>query len=324
MKDDKILQRYVEGNASKEEVKEVLDWLDADEAHVREFMALHKLNDIAVLNKSASTHNDKLPANKSKKHYGKIAYEWLKIAAIFAICWIGIRYFYADKKTSPDPVRYQTLFIPAGQRAELTLPDSTKVWLNASTQLIYPVSFGNNQNHRTVTLDGEAYFEVKRNDKQPFIIKTKTMDVHVLGTELNVMAYSAVSAAQVALLKGAADIKTTTDNATGIARKHSMKINEQVTLRNGRLDTSRIEDFEYFKWKDGLLCFNDEPVETMIEKLQLYFDIRIKVENKNLHQYNYTGKFRTKDGVEQVLKVLQLEHHFTYTRDNELNLITIR
>lgn len=315
MADKSAVQRYVEGNASEEEIRLVVDWLDADDANVREFMALHKLHDIAVLNKSETEQTNF--EVKSKKYYRKIAFECLKIAAIVLFCWVGTRF--VDQKGSPVPpsVDYYTLFVPAGQRAEMLLPDSTKVWLNANTRLVYPSDFGGR--NRLVKLDGEAYFDVKRKEEKPFIVRLEKLDIEVLGTEFNVNSYSGHINSHIALLKGEIAIKSPYSSLI-----YTMKRNEQAQLENGKLKVSKINDYDYFKWKDGLLCFNNEPVTSIIEKLQLVFDVTIDVNRTDLLAFYYTGKFRTKDGVEQVLKVLQLEHHFTYERNNELNLITIQ
>jgi len=315
-----LLQRYVEGNVSEEETRKVVDWLDKDAANVREFMALHKLYDISLFNKPDGDRSAHIKI-RNVKTYKKVAYELLKIAAVFMFSLFILQRFLNKPEDVATDTAYQTLFVPAGQRAELTLPDGTRVWLNAKTKLVYPIDFGTGK--RTVTLDGEAYFDVKRNVKQPFIVKTNTMDINVLGTEFNIMAYSELHATEIALLKGEVDIRTA-GKGSGLSKKHIMNVNEHATLHNGQLTLSQIDDFDYFKWKDGLLCFNNETVAFIIDKLQLYFDIKIDVERKELLAYKYTGKFRTKDGVEQVLKVLQLEHKFTYTRDNELNLITIK
>ena len=93
---------------------------------------------------------------------------------------------------------------------------------------------------------------------------------------------------------------------------------------NGILKKDTIKHENYFLWKEGLICFYDEPVDKMIEKLQLYYDVKIDVQNKSLLKNRYSGKFRTKDGVEHVLKVLQLNNKFSYEKDNDLNLITIK
>lgn len=79
----------------------------------------------------------------------------------------------------------------------------------------------------------------------------------------------------------------------------------------------------YFLWREGLLCFNDISVRDMIEKLKLYYGVDIVVNNTRILKNRYTGKFRTKDGVEHVLKVLKLNNKFTYTKNDETNVITI-
>lgn len=311
--DKKTLQRYVEGNVSPEEIDEVVDWLDADESHVREYMALHKLYDISVFNQ---------PQNKSTRKKGiqipfrKICIELAKIAAVLILFWGGTKLLNTSDIEKKE-MTYQTLYVPAGQRAELILPDSTKVWVNASSKLVYPTSF--EQGIRQVELNGEAYFEVTHNEKQPFIVKTNQIDIQVLGTEFNVKAYTGSNDFEVALLRGCVELQSPL-----LRKSYRMNEKEFASLQNEKLRVSTITDYEYFKWKEGLMCFNNESVEAIIDKLRLYFDINIEVQNEKLLKSRYSGKFRTKDGIEQVLKVLQIENKFTYTKNNDLNLITIK
>lgn len=312
--DKDILQRYVEGNVSPEEIIAVVDWLDADESHVREFMALHKLNDISLLNQPDS----KVDVQKKKKTitFRQIGYELAKIAAILILFWGGTK-LYETTSVKENVIAYQTLYVPAGQRAELILPDSTHVWLNARSKLVYPISFG--KDIRQVELNGEAYFDVIHNEKQPFVVKTPQMDIQVLGTEFNVTAYSNSSDFEVALLRGCIEL-----SSPRLSSNYRMKEKEHIRLQNNKLISKDISDYDYFRWKEGLICFNNESVATIIEKLKLYYDIDIEVYNQKFINSRYTGKFRTKDGIEQVLRVLQIEHKFTYTKNNDLNLITIK
>ena len=312
--DKDILQRYVEGNVSPEEIITVVDWLDADESHVREFMALHKLNDISLLNQPDS----KVDVQKKKKTitFRQIGYELSKIAAILILFWGGTK-LYETTSVKENVIAYQTLYVPAGQRAELILPDSTHVWLNARSKLVYPISFG--KDIRQVELNGEAYFDVIHNEKQPFVVKTPQMDIQVLGTEFNVTAYSSSSDFEVALLRGCIEL-----SSPRLSSNYRMKEKEHIRLQNNKLISKDISDYDYFRWKEGLICFNNESVATIIEKLKLYYDIDIEVYNQKFINSRYTGKFRTKDGIEQVLRVLQIEHKFTYTKNNDLNLITIK
>ena len=310
--DKEILQRYVEGNVNPEEIIAVVDWLDADENNVREFMALHKLNDISLLNQA-----DNRADNQKKKRtvsFRKIGYELAKIAAILIIFWGGTKLFETNT-TEESIITYQTLYVPAGQRAELILPDSTRVWLNAHSKLIYPVSFG--KGNRQVELNGEAYFDVVHNEKQPFIVKTRQMDIQVLGTEFNVTSYS--SDFEVSLLRGCIEL-----SSPNLSSTYRMKEKEHIKLKNNKLIINNITDYDYFRWKEGLICFNNESVATIIEKLKLYYDINIETHNKKFLNSRYSGKFRTNDGIEQVLKVLQKEHKFRYTKNNDVNLITIK
>ena len=312
--DKDILQRYVEGNVSPEEIITVVDWLDADESHVREFMALHKLNDISLLNQPDS----KVDVQKKKKTitFRQIGYELAKIAAILILFWGGTK-LYETTSVKENVIAYQTLYVPAGQRAELILPDSTHVWLNARSKLVYPISFG--KDIRQVELNGEAYFDVIHNEKHPFVVKTPQMDIQVLGTEFNVTAYSSSSDFEVALLRGCIEL-----SSPRLSSNYRMKEKEHIRLQNNKLISKDISDYDYFRWKEGLICFNNESVATIIEKLKLYYDIDIEVYNQKFINSRYTGKFRTKDGIEQVLRVLQIEHKFTYTKNNDLNLITIK
>ncbi len=168
-------------------------------------------------------------------------------------------------------------------------------------------------------MDGEGYFDVAKDAEKPFTVKTEKYDIRVLGTEFNVTAYSASSNFETSLLKGSVEVSSSDTHTTV-----RLEPNTRTYIENGKLKKGIIEHDTYFLWKEGLICFYDEPVGKMIEKLELYYDVKIDVQNKELLRNRYSGKFRTKDGVEHVLKVLQLKNKFTYTKDNDLNLIIIK
>ena len=172
---------------------------------------------------------------------------------------------------------------------------------------------------RSVELDGEAYFEVKRTEAAPFTVKTSKARIRVLGTEFNVIDYREEKDFEVSLLKGRVEL-----GADGQSGSYLMKPGERVVGEAGKFVSSNIQDPDYFKWREGMICFNELPISEIMERLSLYFDVKIDLRNQQLADEHYTGKFRTKDGVEQVLRVLQLEHRFTYKRDNENNVIIIK
>ena len=140
----------------------------------------------------------------------------------------------------------------------------------------------------------------------------------MLGTEFNVIAYPNDSTFEIALLKGSAELLARNKPA------YRMKINESITWKDDRFNVSPINNFDYFRWQEGLICFHNETVGDILKKLERYFDVRIIIKRESIVHYCYSGKFHTTDGVEQVLRVLKLEHGFSYERDHEQNIITIK
>jgi ferric-dicitrate binding protein FerR (iron transport regulator) len=211
----------------------------------------------------------------------------------------------------------QTIHVPPGQRVELILADHTSVWLNAGSTFTFPNVFS--VDSREVVLDGEAYFNVRKNAGQPFTVKTSSYNITVLGTEFNVLAYNRSSLFEVSLFNGSVDVYSENGN-----KKIRLEPNTKVYLSNNRFIKEYISNYNQYLWKDGLICFDDEQVEGMISKLELYYDVKITVQNNSFKKQKYTGKFRTKDGIEHILKVFQLKDKFSYEKDDEKNIITIK
>lgn len=304
-----ILQRYIIGEATPTEKEEIARWIEKDKKNLKELLAARKLYDISIWQTNSGQ------ASRQKRWGIRSAMsELIKIAAIFSLALFTFQILQNKEDEGAD---MQTIFVPAGQRAELTLTDGTKVWLNAKTTFTFPNKF--TPDSRDVILDGEGYFNVTKDSKRPFNVKTENYDIRVLGTEFNVLAYSGSPIFETALLEGAVEVFSPETEAYISLEPHT-----SLYLKDGTLKKRRIEHESYFLWKEGLICFFDEPVDKMIEKLELYYDVTICVQNKDLLSHRYSGKFRSKDGVEHVLKVLQLNNKFTYTKDNDLNLITIQ
>lgn len=305
-----LLQRYIKGEVSEKERQEILLWLEESPEHMNEYMALRKLYDISLWSLS-SEERQKKKINISLRRF---TIEALKIAAILLIGIIGAWKLLYNSENLPQ---MQIVHAPAGQRLELILADGTKVWLNAGSTLKFPDHFRNNA--RDVILDGEGYFAVTHDKKRPFTVQTKKCAEHVLGTEFNVRAYNNSDFFETALIKGSVEV-----SIANMKNRLRLKPNEVLSMNKEEVTTGIISDHNYFKWKEGLFCFENETVGSLIEKLQIYYDVTIDVQNKSLLKYRYSGKFRIKDGVEHVLKVLQLEHNFNYTKDDRLNQITIK
>jgi ferric-dicitrate binding protein FerR (iron transport regulator) len=306
-----LLLRYFNGDCTDQEKADISIWLDSDPENMKEFLALRKLYDITIWQPSSETK----PVQKDKKKATSWLGEVLKIAAIFIVA-ILVSYYFLPKSSDNKQVAMQTLCVPSGQRAEITLGDGTKVWLNAKTTLTFPNQFSGKT--REVQLDGEAFFDVVSNKSKPFIVKTQKYNVKVWGTRFNLMAYSEKGIFETSLFEGSVEVLK-----PGISNGSFIRPQERIFLKDNQMVVAPITDTNRFLWKEGIISFDDESFPELVNRLELYFDLKIEVKNDEILKYRCTGKFRTKDGIEHILKVLQRSNNFSYKIDDKLNVITI-
>ena len=212
---------------------------------------------------------------------------------------------------------YQTLTVPAGNRACLVLADGTAVWVNARSTLEYPSVFTGDS--REVTLTGEAFFDVTANPAQPFIVKSGHFRTQVTGTRFNVFAYDGFY--DVSLVEGQVKVFKAGE---AVMDTLLLSQNEKATWINGQFVKKISGSMDDFLWREGIYWFDDMPFEAVIEKLQLYYDVQIHIANKGLLKRRYTGKFRQRDGIENVLKIIQMEYPFVFSKSEDGNRIYIR
>ncbi|MGV8134067.1 MAG: FecR domain-containing protein [Mangrovibacterium sp.] len=314
---EELLLKYIKGNCTDEERVIITKWLDSDPQNMKEYLALRKLNAILIWQTDPHTaHQEKSKGRISVRQGNRYYIEAIKIAAIFVLAVLVSRYLVPDQMQNKTIPVMQTIHVPAGQRAEITLEDGTRVWLNANTTLAFPNQFSGNT--REVKLAGEGFFNVTSDKLKPFIVSTAKYDVKVWGTKFNLMAYSDAGTFETSLLEGAIEILKQ-GRSTGIM----LKPDEQAYSRDGKMVIAPIRNRGHFLWTEGILSFDDTPFPELVNQLELYFDLDIEIKNNQILNYRCTGKFRTKDGVEHILKVLQMENAFSYRRDDKLNKLTI-
>lgn len=312
--DKDLLYRFFEGCASVEEMKSIKEWAEASEENSKLLRRERKLFNAIIL--SGRIDGQTTLQNKKIKHVFR---EFLKIASVVAIT-IGITaaLFSIGKDKDMTEVAMQTITVPAGQRVNLDLPDGTNVWLNAGTKMQYPVSFMKEK--REVILDGEAYFEVAHNEKCPFIVRTHAMDVEVLGTKFNVEAYSKHNRFETSLMQGKVRVKLPGNDKAVINLQPHCK----TTLIDGKMVVSPIDNYNVYRWKEGLYCFKNKPFVRIMEDLERYYDLKIQLDKKSIENVILTGKFRISDGLDYALRVLQKDVAFTYRRDKDNDVIYIK
>ncbi|WP_075556856.1 FecR family protein [Parabacteroides timonensis] len=314
------LYRYFEGITSPEEEEAVYRWLDASSENEKELLKERELFDAMIL--AGSTEQD-LSGKKIALTVPKGMWirpwirEVMKVAAVVAITVACGLYFYvAEKKELLSAMN--TVTVPAGQRVNLKLSDGTTVWLNARSEMVYPAVFSGSK--REVKLDGEGYFEVKHDKESPFVVHTRKCDIEVLGTKFNVEAYSDSEEFSTSLMEGSVKV---TDNSA-VSASVLLKPDQEVHMKDGRLLVSFIEDYDHFRWRDGLVCFDNVAFHELMKRFEKCYGISIVVENKNLEEYSCSGKFRISDGLDNALRILQRNAKYTFERNEDNSIVYIK
>lgn len=308
-----LLYRFFQGLTSQKEEESIRAWMEAAPENKIEFLKERKFFDTILLMEEKELtfeQNNK----KTQKQY-TIFTDFLKIAAAVIIT-LFLSKGYQHLNQSSDPIAMQIISVPAGQRTNLTLPDGTNVWLNARSTMEYPITFG--KDARNIRLNGEAYFDVPRVDGKPFIVQTDKGTVEVLGTEFNVEAYRDQSTYEVTLMRGKVKVGSTESPETV-----TLLPDNKTILENGRLRVVRVDDYNPYRWKEGLICFRNQSFVDIMKSFEKYYGIIIQIENPKTLKYLYTGKFRQSDGVEYALRILQKDMRFSYKRDEDENIIYI-
>lgn len=311
-----LLHKYFNGNTTEKEEKQIMDWAEFSTENYQLYLKERQLWNAMLIHYTSDLKLDTFSSPVKKSLHIDI---WKAVSIVASLALIFTLSWMQFGKQQGSIGKLQSVLVPAGQRVQLVLEDGTKVWLNSKTTFTYPTSFGDEK--REVVLDGEGFFEVTRNEEKPFIVKTKEYTVKVLGTTFNVSAYNNTAGSfETSLLEGAVNVFSTNDEARSV----TLKPQEKVMEVNGALQKDIIENADYFRWKDGLICLDDEPFESLMRRFAAYYDIHITIENPLVLDYHCTGKFRQSDGIEYALKVIQKDLKFDYIRDDPSNTIIIK
>lgn len=207
-----------------------------------------------------------------------------------------------------------TIQAPKGARTHILLPDSSTVWLNAESKISFNPHFG--KDNRNIALEGEAYFDVKKDDV-PFNIHTPDIDIAVLGTAFNVKAYHDDGVISTALVRGS--LKVTHSNGQGKSESVTLKPGEKVSLR-GYADIRSSTSFVVEKnidavaeadWKDGWLTIRGESLGDLSKKIERLYNVDVRFAYEKLQGYRYTGRIQQLS-LEQVLYALSLTSPVSY------------
>jgi ferric-dicitrate binding protein FerR (iron transport regulator) len=241
----------------------------------------------------------------------------LRIAAslLIPIVFTCLGYYYSENKplSSSVPV---TIHTNIGQKTDLSLPDGTLVWLNSASSLQYDNTY--NQKERTIYLQGEAYFEVSKDAKRPFIVKADGLSVEAVGTSFNVKAYPADQNIVTTLIEGSVRVSDS-------YRSEWLSPNEKLTFRkNGR---SFVKDLishakQSVSWRDNQLVFAQERMEDIARTLERMYGVRILFASEDLKNIHFSGKIRNTN-LDGVMQMIAFAAPVRYSIEND-SVITIQ
>ena len=226
-----------------------------------------------------------------------------------------------NKEISRNSVLNQ-IVVPFGQRQKILLSDGTLVHLNAGSKLIFPAAFSGQT--REVYLKGEGFFEVYKNAKVPFIVKTDQINIKVLGTKFNVSAYEDEHVTSAVLIEG----------KVNISEKNRFFANNQYTLAPGQgyfltkgekqSVVKSVDVNDYILWKDGLYNFKNLPLSVVLNRVGKYYNLSIKVDDANLTNTLVSGKLILSDSIMDVMQYLSKTMECRYIKMNDGNYELIK
>lgn len=319
MMNEEILIKFLEQSCSPQELKEVDEWIQASPENRNQLFELERVWSLKnELYYAQPQHIDKAYRAFEKKHFknhSSYYLTFLKYAAVlFLGIFVGIRSYIVFHEQEITEYVNQ-IEVPIGERASLRLSDGTLVWLNSGSRLEYPTHFATD--NRQVRLEGEAYFEVQRDESLPFIVQTNTVDVKVLGTKFNVSSY-AKEETKVTLKEG----KVQVDCDAG-KESYILHPNEQIVYSEGKgaellqVDANRISS-----WTTGDLSFVNEPLEHIVKVLERRFNVQIVIEDPELSSEVFTCHSEDSAGIDQILKLLQQTRMLKYQRNKNQIIIS--
>ena len=225
----------------------------------------------------------------------------ITMAATVVVLMAGFTWFMYQPVSKQSVVLTQGLAKKMTGRSEyryLLLPDSTQVWLNAASTLEYPQQFAPGK--REVYLTGEAYFDVKHADKQPFLIHTGKVTTMVLGTAFNIKAYPGRENITVAVSRGKVRVNYNEEEVATLTQGQQVKVNNA----NETVVQKKMTIPEAAPWQQGNLVYDDETISDIVADLERNYDVTIRVQSETVANEHISTSFRREIGIENALKVL--------------------
>lgn len=310
-----LLHRLIAGTTTEEENRQLMEWFRQC-ASKEEFFMLFET--------AWKESPDEMPRDVQERMYRRLSREldekktktillrsrfswkvWPQIAVACIIIVLGLVNYRMNDKQKQLSTQNFTVLAEKGQRAFITLPDSTKVWLNSDTKISYPADYGLKE--RNVTLVGEAYFEVAKNPDKRFIVEAKGMQVEALGTSFNVNAYQNDNKIIASLFSGS--VRVSYDSHVAILKPHE---SVKVDLLNRSFSRYKDESMQNIAlWRKNEITFDGESLEEITHIMSRLYNTTICIEDESLKKVCYIGTIRN-NNLENFIDIINLTTPVVY------------
>ena len=211
----------------------------------------------------------------------------------------------SDKKAE---TAYNQIIVPKGKRTHIYFADGTCIYVNSGSRVVYPAVFADNK--REIYVDGEIYLDVKRDESRPFYVKTKGMNVRVLGTSFGVCAYEEDEESSVVLVSGKVEVET---NAK---QKMTLAPDELFQMKPSGISKQKVDASEYVGWVNDMMIFNREPLNSVLTKLSRYYGKEIKT-SRDLGGLTVSGKLDLRETLDDVMRIVASFAPLTFENVND-------
>ena len=306
----------------KNALAELKAWIAASPENEDYFIQQREVWFSAVSREAASKYNKDKAFDTFKNRIGsrkqvekaprqefRLSALWRYAAIIAVILAVGCFSYWQGGVNVKDTFADISVEAPLGSRTKLYLPDGTLVWLNAGSRMTYSQGFG--VDNRKVELEGEGYFEVQRNEKLPFFVKTKDLQLQVLGTKFNFRDYPEDHEVVVSLLEGKVELS----NLLKKEKEAFLAPDERAILNkaNGLMTVETVTASNASQWTDGYLFFDEELLPDIVKELERSYNVNIHIANDSLNKFRFYGNFvRREQSIQEVLDALASTEKIQY------------
>ena len=319
---DELIANYLTEGLDKNALDELKTWIAASAENQQYFIRQREIWFSAVSREAASVYDkDKAFENfrnrvesqkeiqSTSRQGSNLSALWRYAAVVAIIIAVGCISYWQGEVNVKDTFADISVEAPLGSKTKLYLPDGTLVWLNAGSRMTYSQGFG--VDNRKVELEGEGYFEVKRNEKIPFFVKTKDLQLQVLGTKFNFRDYPEDHEVVVSLLEG----KVGLNNLLREEKEAVLSPDERAVLNkaNGLLTVESVTASNASQWTDGYLFFDEELLPDIAKELERSYNVKIHIANDSLKTFRFYGNFvRREQNIQEVLEALASTEKMQY------------